>query len=94
MLNKDKIIPIEDRVLVEMYSKSIIKNSYKNIYLIKNKIRFEELQKQYNKKIEFKKILKYLKNKGFIEDHGKSLKVASVSEFGAKYIMGKYSVKK
>ncbi|MFH1545732.1 MAG: hypothetical protein ABIE23_06645 [archaeon] len=94
MLDKNKIQSIEDRVLIEMYDRLIIKNSYKNVFLIKRRINFEEFSKQYKKKTEFKKILKHLKNKGLIEDHGKSLKVASVSEFGAKYIIGKYYSKK
>jgi len=94
LLNKKEIKSLEERVLFEMYDNFIIKNSYKNIHSIKKKIKFEVLCKEYNKRIEFKKILRKLKNKGFIDDHGKSLKVAAVSEFGAKYILEKYFGKK
>lgn len=53
-----------------------------------SKIGWSSIQIKYKIKTSFKRVLRRLKSKGYIEDHGKSCAVASLSKLGVDYVRG------
>jgi len=81
--------PYEEETLRRMYDNDIIGWNYKPIEKIAKIIKWRDLAKQYKVKSKFKTVIKNLVNKGYLTDHGKKYKVASLTRLGIAYIEGK-----
>jgi hypothetical protein len=62
--------------------KKIIRKGYKDIKTVERKVHFDEIAANYPGAKSFKKYMRTLKNLGLVDDHGKSLKVVSLSNLG------------
>ena len=71
-----------------MYDKSIIKNGYRSIEKIAFKIHWTTIQRKYNVKKRLHSILKKLHSSGYVDDHGKSGDVYSLSDMGVAFVNG------
>ena len=71
-----------------MYDKRIIGKQYFPIHKVGLKIGWSSIQIKYKIKTNFKKVIRHLKSKGYVEDHGKSCAVASLSKLGVDYVRG------
>jgi len=81
--------PYEEEILVKMYDKGLIRYQYTSIETVARIIGWEEIANNYRVKKGLKKILKRLINKGYVDDHGKSGNVASLTAEGMAYVIGK-----
>jgi len=77
----------EEAILFKMYDCRIIGNKgYKSIEEIQRFIKWDKIRRQYQVRKKFKNVLRGLIGKGYIDDHGKSGKVASLSPIGTAYV--------
>lgn len=84
--------PYEEEVLERMYDKEIIMMRYKPIQRgIRGMIHWDEIAQKYGIKKSLKNVLRRLgsSSKGYVSDHGKSWEVASLTEIGVQYVLGK-----
>jgi len=81
--------PFEEEVLRRMYDNDIIGWNYKSIEKIAKIIKWKDLAKQYKVKSKFKTTIRNLVKKGYLSDHGKNYRVASLTKLGIAYIEGK-----
>jgi len=81
--------PYEEEILVKMYDKGLIRYQYTSIETVARIISWEEIANNYHVKKGLIKILKRLINKGYVDDHGKSGNVASLTAEGMAYVIGK-----
>ena len=61
---------------------------YKAVQKIKRMIGWREIAQKYNVKPSFNKVIRHLMNKGYVDLHGKSGDVASLSKLGVEYVLG------
>jgi hypothetical protein len=81
--------PHEEEVLFAMYDQQLIGNSYKSIQKVCSMIKWSKIAKKYRVKKVCKNVLRRLASKGYIDFHGKSGNVASLSKLGVGYVLGK-----
>jgi hypothetical protein len=79
----------EEEILFAMYDLQLIGNSYKSIQKVCSMIKWIKIAKKYGIKKGCKKVLRSLASKGYINFHGKSGRVASLSRLGVLYVIGK-----
>lgn len=72
-----------------MYDEEIIGMNYKPTRTVRDKIHWVNLQSKYNVKKSFDSIMKRLSTKGYVDAHGKSGDVYSLSRDGVYYVKGK-----
>ncbi|MFH1224674.1 MAG: hypothetical protein V1676_02615 [Candidatus Diapherotrites archaeon] len=89
MQDEPEFPSIEIHALFRMVDRRIIRNNYKPVETIASKIRLDELRAKYDSRITIKKLLLRLRKWGFVSFHGKSLNVASATDFGVNAV-GKY----
>lgn len=78
----------EEEVLKAMYDKSYIGTNYKAIEIISSGINWSSIQRKFNVRSSFKKVIRGLMTKGYVTDHGKSARVASLTRLGVSYVRG------
>ncbi len=83
----------EDEILIKMYDNSLIGYNYKPIQTIASKINWMEIQYKYGVNPKFRRVLRHLSNKGYVNLHGKSGNTASLTRLGVAYVLGKQSQK-
>lgn len=79
----------EEEILFAMYDQHLIRNNYKSIQKVCSMIKWIKIAKKHSIKKACKNVLRGLASKGYIDLHGKSGKVASLSRFGILYVLGK-----
>lgn len=81
----------EDEVLMRMFDETIIGHDYLPVERVASKINWMEIQHQYTRarKRGFRRVLRHLANKGYVDQQGKSGNTASLSRLGVAYVMGK-----
>jgi hypothetical protein len=71
-----------------MYDEEFIAMNYKPIQIIENRIGWNRLQTDYKIRKKFSSVMKNLNNKGYVDDHGKSGDVYSLTYIGVAYVKG------
>ncbi len=79
----------EEEVLSSMYDNQIIRMNYTSIQKVASKIGWREIASKHKVRKSFQKVVRNLYSKGYVDLHGKSGNVASLSQLGVVYIIGK-----
>lgn len=79
----------EEEVLSSMYDKRIIAMGYTSIQKIASKIGWSDIAKKHKVKKSFERTIRHLASRGYVDLHGKSGNVASLSKLGVAYVIGK-----
>lgn len=80
--------PYHVEVLRRMRNKGIIYWNYQPLETVASKIKWRDLARQYNVKRKFARVVRKLASKGYVSDHGKSGRVASITKLGIKLLEG------
>ena len=81
--------PYEEEVILRMYDKNYAGMNYKSIQRIAASIKWADISNTYGVKKKFSRVLKHLIAKGYVDPHGKSGDVASLSRMGVEYAFAK-----
>lgn len=79
----------EEEVLFSMYDKRIIGMGYTSIQKIASIIGWTQITQKHGVKKSFERTIRHLASRGYIDLHGKSGNVASLSRLGVAYVIGK-----
>jgi hypothetical protein len=80
----------EEAVLLSLYDKGIIgEKGYCSIQRAAAIIKWRDIAKTYAVKKSFLNVLCHLRSKGYVDFHGKSGDVVSLSRFGVAYVLGR-----
>ena len=79
----------EEDVLERMYDNRLIGYGYKAIERVCSVIKWHEISEKYGVRISCSNALKHLASKGYVNFHGKSGDVASLTKLGVAYVLGK-----
>ena len=79
----------EDEVLIRMFDKDIIGMNYKSVERVATKIKWNEIANKFRVKKSFQSVIRELVNMGLVTDHGKSGRVASLTQLGVAYVKNK-----
>jgi Mn-dependent DtxR family transcriptional regulator len=77
--------PYEEVVILRMYDKNYEGMNYKSIQKIAASIKWADISNTYGVKKKFSRVLKHLYAKGYVDLHGKSGDVASLTRLGVEY---------
>jgi hypothetical protein len=80
----------EEEILFLLFDNGIIEMNYCSIQKVARIIKWQEIAKKDDVKKGFSSVLRKLKSKGYVDFHGKSGDVVSLSRFGVFYVKGKY----
>ncbi len=80
----------EEEILRQMYDSQIIGMDYLPIQKVRYKVHWIDLQRKYNLKRGFNSIMRKLATKGYLDSHGKSGDVYSLSQDGVLYVKGRF----
>ena len=80
----------EEEVLTRMYDEEIIAMSYKPTEVLRSKINWLEIAQKYKIKKSFLSIMRRLEGKGYVDSHGKSGVVYSLTFSGVAYVKGRF----
>jgi hypothetical protein len=83
--------PYEEEVLRRLYDEEIISMRYKPVETVRSKINWLEIVEKYKVKKSFRQVIRKLYQKGYIDFHGKSGAVCSLSQIGAAYVKERFS---
>jgi hypothetical protein len=78
----------ENEVLKRMYDKEIIGMNYFAVEKVAGIVKWDEIARNYRVKKSFNKVVRHLRNKGLVTDHGKSGAVVSLTQIGVLYVRG------
>jgi hypothetical protein len=81
----------QDEVLSRMFDNRIIAMNYYAVEKVASIIKWQTIAKKYGVKKSFAKVLRNLHSKGYVDSHGKSFNVVSLSRLGVEYVMGRHS---
>jgi hypothetical protein len=79
----------EEEILFRMFDNKIIAMSYYAVEKVASIIKWQTIAKKYGIRKSFSKVLSNLHSKGYVDFHGKSRDVVSLSKFGVDYVKGK-----
>jgi len=79
----------EEEVILRMYDRGFHRMNYKNVHKIASAIKWTDIASTYHVKKKFSRVLKNLSSKGYVDLHGKSGDVASLSRIGVDYAFAK-----
>jgi DNA-binding IscR family transcriptional regulator len=71
-----------------MYGEEIIAMRYKPVEVVRSKINWIQIAQKYRIKKKFSSIMEKLEKKGYVDSHGKSGAVYSLSFQGVAYVKG------
>jgi len=80
----------EEEVLARMYDEEIIAMKYKPTEVLRSKINWLEIAQKYRIKKAFSSVMRRLEIKGYIDSHGKSGAVYSLTFSGVAYVTEKF----
>jgi hypothetical protein len=81
----------QEEILFRIYDNRIIAMNYCSVEKVASIIKWQTIAKQYGVKKSFRKVLRNLHSKGYLDSHGKSFDVISLSRFGVEYVAGKHN---
>lgn len=81
--------PYEVEVLMRMFDRGLIGNSYKPIEKVRVRIDWDHVCRLYRVKPAFAKVARHLIQKGYLSDHGKSGAVLSLTALGVAFVRAK-----
>lgn len=79
----------EEAILSSLYDNGIIAMRYCSIQKAASIIKWHEISQKYRVKKKFPNVLWNLRTKGYVDFHGKSGDVVSLSRIGVAYVKGK-----
>jgi hypothetical protein len=79
----------EESILFGLYDNSIIGMKYCSIQKAASIVKWDDISRKYGVKKSFPNALWKLKTKGYVDFHGKSGDVVSLSRIGVAYVWGK-----
>jgi hypothetical protein len=83
----------EEEILRRMYDEEIIGMKYKPVEKVRSKINWIQIAQDYKIKKKFSSIMKRLETKDYVDSHGKSGDVYSLSYLGVAYVVEKFGTK-
>lgn len=81
--------PYEEEILFLLYDKEIIETGYEPTNRLRSMVDWTSIRTKYRVRKGFKKIIKKLVKKGYLDDHGKRGEVASLTKTGVRFVLGK-----
>ena len=81
----------EEQILFFLFDNGIIEMHYCSIQKAASLIKWQDICQKYKVKKKFPNVLFHLKAKGYVDFHGKSGDVVSLSRLGVAYVRGKSS---
>ena len=81
--------PYEEEVLFAMFDHGLIRQNYKSIQKVCSIIKWFQIAQKHGVRKSCSRVLRHLKNKGYVDLHGKAGNVASLAKFGVAYVKGK-----
>jgi hypothetical protein len=69
-----------------MYDKEYLYMNYKPFEIVRSSIKWQQIATEYQVKHSFKKVMKTLRKKGYVDDHGKSDHVYSLTYLGIEAV--------
>lgn len=78
-----------EEVLFQMFDNKIIAMNYCAVQKVASIIKWPTIAKKYRVKKSFSSVLGNLHSKGYVDFHGKSRDVVSLSRLGVDFVMGK-----
>jgi hypothetical protein len=79
----------EEEILEKMYDNRLIGGGYTSIEKVCSIIKWEQISKKYGIRKSCSKAIERLAKRGYVDLHGKSGDVASLTRFGVSYVLGK-----
>ena len=79
----------EEEILLRLYDNGLIAMKYCSTQKAADIIKWQEISKKYVIKKGFSSVLRKLASKGYVDFHGKSGDVVSLSRLGVYYVKGK-----
>ena len=76
--------PHEEEVLIRMLREGFIGGSYSSLERVARAIRWEEIARRCGIRAKFKSVAKRLVSRGLLTDHGKSMRVLSLTRDGVR----------
>ncbi len=80
---------METAVLVRMYEKGLVGGEYRSRQMVERSIGWSRLASHYRARPRFTALAKRLVKGGLLDDHGKSMRVLSLTAEGAAHV-GRY----
>ena len=80
---------VETAVLVRMYEKGLVGGEYRSRQMVERSIGWSRLASHYRARPRFTALAKRLVKSGLLDDHGKSMRVLSLTVEGAAHV-GRY----
>jgi hypothetical protein len=81
--------PYEEEVLLRLYDNGLIAMRYCSIQKASSAIKWQDIAKEHGVKKSFPSVLRRLASKGYVDEHGKSGNVVSLTRLGVFYVKGK-----
>lgn len=78
----------EEEILRFLYDNSIIEMNYCSIQKAASLIKWQDISQKYRVKKKFPNVLWNLRAKGYVDFHGKSGHVVSLTRLGVAYVKG------
>ena len=85
------LMPLKDyesEILLKMFDSVIIGGNYYPVEKVAKLIKWKGIAEKYGVKKSFRTVISKLVAKGLVDDHGKSLQVASLTRLGVEYAKG------
>jgi hypothetical protein len=80
----------EEEILRRMYDEEVIAMNYKPVEAVRSKINWIQIAQEHRIKKKFSSIMERLEKKGYVDSHGKSGYVYSLSFQGVAYVTEKF----
>jgi hypothetical protein len=81
--------PYEEEIILRMYDRGYCGVRYRSAERVASSIKWSDIASAYGVKKRFGSVMKHLSSKGYIDFHGKSGDVASLSRLGVEYAFQK-----
>jgi len=79
----------EEEVLLRLYDNGLIAMRYCSVQKAADIIKWQDIAKKYDAQKSFSGVLRKLASKGYVDEHGKSGDVVSLTRIGVLYVKGK-----
>ncbi len=80
----------EEEILSQLYDNGLIAMRYCSTQKAADIIKWQDIAKRYGINKSFSSVLRKLASKGYVDLHGKSGDVVSLSRLGVYYVKGKF----
>ena len=80
----------EEEILLRLYDNGLIAMRYCAVQKAADIIKWQDMAKKYDVKKSFPSVLQKLWSKGYVDLHGKSGDVVSLSRLGVFYVKGQF----